>query len=116
MIITRADSGDDWTCLIRRGMLHSDTESVEHWNLAAGRTLDLAGLGVDETLIVLTGACTLDGRSMGPGSAAFAAERTGGLLTAEEPSTVLSVRTYAARASKALPPRVPELPENERAL
>lgn len=31
MIISIIDPDDYWSCLIRRGMLHSETESVEHW-------------------------------------------------------------------------------------
>lgn len=117
MIVTRVDPDDTWTCLVRRGMLHSETESVEHHRLRAGERLCFdAPHGVDELVVVLSGEVELEGGAAGPGSVVLVPEGVGGDLTARSPAALLSVRGLAARVTAALPPRVPELPVTERAV
>lgn len=117
MIVTRVDPDDTWSCLVRRGMLHSETESVEHHRLGAGERLSFdAPHGVDELVVVLSGEVDVDGGTAGPGSVVLVPEGAGGELTARVPTAVLSVRGLAARVTAALPPRVPELPVAERAV
>lgn len=64
MIISRAAGhqalagphGMGWRCLARRGMLHSECEVIDHWELDAGAAFDLNRcLGVEEMLLVVNG-------------------------------------------------------------
>ncbi|MTI46153.1 hypothetical protein JM93_00197 [Roseibium hamelinense] len=118
MIFKTVDQDDYWTCLIRRGMLHSDAESVEHWTLEGGRELEFPeGHGVDETIIVLSGRFQLESAVLEPGSAVFLGEVDGSVsLRSLQSGALLSVRVLSQRAISSLPARVPELPVHERAL
>lgn len=45
-----------WRCLARRGMLHSETESVDHLRLAAHTDFDLGGReGIETAWLVVAG-------------------------------------------------------------
>gem|GEM_PF-4156510 len=75
MIIMKVDQHDHWTCLVRRGMLHSETEAVEHWALILGERLQFPGNhGVDEAIVALSGEYTLGGTTLRPGMAALLKE------------------------------------------
>jgi mannose-6-phosphate isomerase-like protein (cupin superfamily) len=54
-----------WRCLARRGMLHSECESVDHVRLPAGAVLDTSGrAGVESAWFVVAG----DGVATGDGT------------------------------------------------
>lgn len=116
MIINTPDPADYWSCLIRRGMLHSETEAIEHWRLAPQQSLTLGDLGVHEAFIILSGQADVEGRKLSAGSVLLAAVQDQGTLRAETETILLSVRTYPETVTSNLPPRVPELPESERAI
>lgn len=116
MIISTLDQEDHWNCLIRRGMLHSETEAIEHWALAPGQTLNLGEQGVHEAFIVLSGEAEIQGQRLASGSLLLAPAHEPGFLTAISGTTLLSIRTYPDTVTRMLPPRVPELPESDRAI
>lgn len=116
MIIKAVDPEDYWSCLIRRGMLHSETESVEHWTLAPAQELHLGNHGVHEAVIVLSGTADYRGQTITAGAVLLAPAPEPGTLTATIGTEVLSIRTYPEHVTNLLPARVPELPEAERAI
>ena len=117
MIVTRVDQDDHWTCLVRRGMLHSETESIEHWSLAPGQELaPVPGSGVDEAFVVLSGRMAGDGGEAGPGGLLLVPDGSVVSWTAVEPTALLSVRVHPEALSRRLPPRVPQVPPHERHL
>ncbi|MET8975803.1 cupin domain-containing protein [Streptomyces sp. NPDC004539] len=104
-----------WSCLVRRGMLHSECEAVEHWTLPAGAVLAATPEhGVEEALLVLEGEPVLVTDS---GEHVLRAGRLvlvphgcrARLLTDRGPARLITVRALAASVSDRLPPRVPEL-------
>ncbi|WP_432536407.1 hypothetical protein [Kineococcus arenarius] len=108
---TRSTTGT-WHCLLRRGMLHSDCESVEHWHLHRGQQLHLhAGDAVEEMLLLRRGQLHLpDGRPLRAGQALFFDGRHDSWVRAGEGGAqVLSIRVLPSRLSACLPARVPEL-------
>ncbi|MEU6440173.1 hypothetical protein [Streptomyces sp. NPDC047046] len=107
-----------WQCLVRRGMLHSETEGIEHWQLPAGGTLEVrARHGVDEAVLVLSGSVRLvtsdREETLLCGHIALLPHGTEGSLHTQEPATVLTIRCLASAVATALPARVPELLSNE---
>lgn len=111
MIVTTVNA-DDWTCLVRRGMLFAECESVDWWQLTAEDSLLVkAAHGVEEAVIVLDGTATAqvggETLSLGTGQVLLLPHRTGAVLSGE--ATVLTVRAMPAAVSSALPPRIPEL-------
>ncbi|GGN44905.1 mannose-6-phosphate isomerase-like protein (cupin superfamily) [Actinoplanes campanulatus] len=67
MIVTRTARGSrtvartgeriDWRCLARRGMLHSECESIDHLRLAPGTEFALTGRsGLESVWLVVDGA------------------------------------------------------------
>ncbi|WP_426301207.1 hypothetical protein [Arthrobacter sp. R-11] len=116
MIISIIDPDDYWSCLIRRGMLHSETESVEHWALTPGQDLGLGNQGVHEAVIILTGAASYQGQNLTAGNMLLAPAGEAGTLTALTATQILNIRAYPEQVTKLLPARVPELPEAERAI
>lgn len=105
----------DWQCLVRRGMLHSECEAVEHWTLPAGARLQLnPAHGVEEALLVLDGELLISragGRTtVGAGQLALVPHGSEGDLRAgDRPARLITVRTLAAAVTDRLPPRIPEL-------
>ncbi|MFJ9721195.1 cupin domain-containing protein [Streptomyces sp. NPDC101209] len=105
----------DWQCLVRRGMLHSECEAVEHWTLPAGARLRLdPGHGVEEALLVLDGDLHISladgGTTVGAGQLALVPHGIEGDLRAgDRPVRLITVRTLAAAVTDRLPPRIPEL-------
>ncbi|MFF2300498.1 hypothetical protein [Arthrobacter sp. NPDC058127] len=116
MIISTIDTDDYWSCLIRRGMLHSETEAIEHWTLAPGQELRLGTHGVHEALLLLSGTATFSGETLAAGSLLLAPALQLATLTATTTTQVLSIRTYPGHVTRVLPARIPELPEAERAI
>lgn len=117
MIISTLDREDYWNCLIRRGMLHSETEAIEHWTLAPDEVLNFGDQGVHEALIVLSGEAEIQGQQpLAAGSLLLAPARELGTLRAVSETAVLSIRTYPETVTQHLPARIPELPESERAI
>ncbi|MGW7425177.1 cupin domain-containing protein [Streptomyces sp. NPDC054813] len=113
------DSGADataaWTCLVRRGMLHSECEAVEHWSLPRGAVLTADPRhGVEEALLVLEGEprlVTASGeRALRAGQLALIPHGCRARLVADRDAVrLISVRTLAASVTDRLPPRIPEL-------
>ncbi|TXS42140.1 cupin domain-containing protein [Streptomyces sp. uw30] len=112
---TPAATTADWQCLVRRGMLHSECEAVEHWTLPPGATLELtSGHGVEEALLVLDGelvvAAATGDRPVRAGQIALVPHGAEGRVRAgDDPVRLITVRTLAAAVSDRLPPRIPEL-------
>ncbi|QJS99292.1 hypothetical protein G9272_02385 [Streptomyces asoensis] len=108
-------SGADWTCLVRRGMLHSECESVEHWLLAPAAVLAATPRhGVEEAVLVLEGELSLSTtsgeHSVRAGQLALLPLGCAARLTAgPDPVRLITVRTLAAAVTDRLPPRIPEL-------
>jgi hypothetical protein len=116
MIISTLDREDYWNCLIRRGMLHSETEAIEHWTLAPDQVLNFGEQGVHEALVVLSGEAEIQGQPLAAGSLLLAPAHELSILRAVSETAVLSIRTYPETVTQHLPARVPELPESERAI
>jgi len=116
MIINTPDLADYWTCLIRRGMLHSETEAIEHWTLTPEQSLPLGDHGVHEAVIILSGEAEIEGRKLEAGSVLLTPAQETATLRAEMETILLSVRTYPETVTSNLPPRIPELPESERVI
>jgi hypothetical protein len=123
---SRTFAGDEsvaWRCLVRRGMLHSETESVDHVRLPAGAVFSPPGTdGVESAWLVLHGSGTAGGAAVGPGDVvlvpAGGAElragagdepRAGGvaLEAGADGLEFLWVAVLPAVVSGALPPRSP---------
>ncbi|MFF7635344.1 hypothetical protein ACFZB9_19640 [Kitasatospora sp. NPDC008050] len=114
-----------WNCLARRGMLHSECEAVDLWQLPPGdRLTHLAQDGVEEALFVLAGDGTALHSAALHGTALHGDQQQrllpGGLLllpAAEQVAVtagpdglrLLSVRVVPGALSDALPPRIPQL-------
>lgn len=116
MIITAPSPDDYWTCLVRRGMLHSETESIEHWTLVPEQTLSLGRYGVHETFVILSGETVFEGVKLLQGSVLVAEANEPGQLKAVVETTLVSIRTYPEKITQMLPQRIPELPESDRAI
>ncbi|MEU8080913.1 hypothetical protein AB0B31_36340 [Catellatospora citrea] len=102
----------DWTCLARRGMLHSDTEAVDHLRLRPGGRLDGRGRdGVAEAWFLLSGRARLPGgRSVGAGDLVLRPPGTVDELVAVEETQLLVLAVMPAEVSAVLPARRPEMP------
>ncbi|WFE57282.1 cupin domain-containing protein [Micromonospora sp. WMMD712] len=114
--VTAGDTQAGWQCLIRRGMLHSECESVEYWRLRPDAVLPVhAEHGVEEAILVLDGAAVLrvdDGTALraGRGAVLLVPHGTAGTVqAASSGARLVTVRVLAASVCRALPPRVPEL-------
>ncbi|WP_433686829.1 hypothetical protein ACQP0I_23605 [Micromonospora carbonacea] len=114
--VTAGDTWAGWQCLIRRGMLHSECESVEYWRLHADALLPVHGEdGVEEAILVLDGEVVLrvdDGAVLraGRGTVLLVPHGTVGTVRATSSGArLVTVRVLAASVCRALPPRVPEL-------
>ncbi|OFI39408.1 hypothetical protein BIU82_13835 [Arthrobacter sp. SW1] len=116
MIISTVDPDDYWSCLIRRGMLHSETESVEHFTLAPGQELHLGTQGVHEAAIILSGTTSYQDQDLTAGAVLLAPAGEQATLTAVAATTILNIRAYPEPVTTLLPARVPELPEAERVI
>ncbi|MCJ0871921.1 hypothetical protein [Streptomyces sp. AP-93] len=106
-----------WQSLIRRGMLFSECEGVEFWDLPEGATLPVrAEDGAEEAVLVLRGAVVFRAQgqpavSAGAGRLLLLPHGLAGALHAEGPGTALVVvRGLPAVVSRRLPERLPELP------
>lgn len=113
--VTAGETEAGWQCLIRRGMLHSECESVECWHLPVGGTLPVDPThGVEEAVLVLVGGVTFF-PDQGPPVRADAGQvlllpgGSTGEVRADGGSRLLTIRTLAESVSRALPPRIPEL-------
>lgn len=107
-----------WQCLVRRGMLHSETEGIEHWQLSQQSTLEIdARHGVDEAVLVLGGSVRLTTgateHTLLSGHLALLPHGTHGRLQTAQGATVLTIRCLADAVTTALPARVPELSSEE---
>ncbi|MFE5732115.1 cupin domain-containing protein [Streptomyces sp. NPDC056528] len=104
-----------WQCMVRRGMLHSECEAIEHWALPPGASLELTSdHGVEEALLVLDGELLVSSahgeQRVRAGHIALVPYGTEGTARAGgRPVRLLSVRALAPLVSDRLPPRVPEL-------
>jgi quercetin dioxygenase-like cupin family protein len=104
-----------WQSLARRGMLFSECESVEHWDLPLGAVIPVeAAHGVEEAVVVLTGTvtATVDGATVhaSAGTCLFIPAGSDGTLCAgTERTQLLSVRCLPAEIAARLPVRTPEL-------
>lgn len=115
MIVTPVETEDHWTCLARRGMLLSETESIEFWRLAPGDQMSFGQAhGVDEMIILLTGQLRFDGKVLKAGSVIMVPDGATNALSAMVHSTLISARALPDRIAQRLPPRIPELPVHER--
>lgn len=111
MIVTRAGE-QGWTCLARRGMLHSECEAVDLLVLEPGETLSRRGRdGIGEVWYVVAGtASTEDGTAVAAGSAlVIAPEDTASRLTAHDQTRLLTVSTLGDDTATRLPRRRPDL-------
>ncbi|MFK3735949.1 cupin domain-containing protein [Streptomyces sp. NPDC088090] len=106
-----------WQSLIRRGMLHSECEGVEYWDLPPGGVLEVrSDHGVEEAVLVLDGHLGLyeDGAETaraGAGDVLLVPHGIDGELRAgDRPTTAVTVRGLPAAVSARLPRRIPELP------
>ncbi|MED7948276.1 hypothetical protein [Streptomyces sp. BE303] len=104
-----------WSCLARRGMLHSETETVDLWRLPPGDTLlHEPHDGVEEALFVVAGTGTathgLDELPVTEGTLLLARHESEITVTAgPDGLRLLSTRVLPQRLSAALPPRIPQL-------
>lgn len=104
-----------WNCLARRGMLHSECEAVDLWQLPPGdRLTHLAQDGVEEALFVLAGDGTaLHGdqqqRLLPGGLLLLPAAEQVAVTAGPDGLRLLSVRVVPGALSEALPPRIPQL-------
>ncbi|MCH0566240.1 MULTISPECIES: cupin domain-containing protein [unclassified Streptomyces] len=104
-----------WTCLVRRGMLHSECEALEHWQLPPGAVLTSTPQhGVEEAVLVLDGELRLATDSakhtVRAGQLALLPHGTRARLVADRaPVRLLTVRTLTASVTDRLPDRIPEL-------
>ncbi|MFF5185331.1 cupin domain-containing protein [Streptomyces sp. NPDC000345] len=109
------DAAAAWTCLVRRGMLHSECEAVEHWLLPHGAVLTATPRhGVEEALLVLDGrllVTTASGeRAVRAGQLALIPHGCQARLVADSDAVrLITVRTLATSVTDRLPPRIPEL-------
>ncbi|WP_447002176.1 hypothetical protein ACRAKI_20815 [Saccharothrix isguenensis] len=109
-----------WRCLARRGMLHSETEIVDHLRVAPHDSLPHhADDVVEEALYVVAGGgeVVVGERALPvrPGHAVLLGpDETARLVAGPEGVELISLRTMPLRVSSALPPRVPELVEAHR--
>ena len=101
---------DAYTCLARRGMLHSETEAVDHLRLAAGAVLDGRGReGIAEAWFVVAGEGALaSGRSVAAGSLILRPAHTRDALTAATGLQLLILSVLPDELAGVLPPRSPE--------
>ncbi|MER7702191.1 hypothetical protein ABTX81_04710 [Kitasatospora sp. NPDC097605] len=104
-----------WSCLARRGMLHSETETFDLWRLPPGEQLaHEVRDGVEEALFVLSGTGTAtrgpDELPLAEGSLLLARHDSEVMVTAgPEGLRLLSTRVLPRALSSALPARVPQL-------
>lgn len=104
-----------WTCLVRRGMLHSECEAVEHWVLEPGAVLTSTPQhGVEEALLVLEGELALSTagaeHAVRAGQLALLPHGAQARLVAGRTTVrLITVRALAAPVTDRLPRRVPEL-------
>ncbi|MET9116703.1 cupin domain-containing protein [Streptomyces longwoodensis] len=104
-----------WSCLVRRGMLHSECEAVEHWVLEPGAVLSSTPQhGVEEALLVLEGELALttedSEHAVRAGQLVLLPHGAQARLVAGRTTVrLISVRVLAAPVTDRLPPRVPEL-------
>lgn len=115
---SRTSGGDAaamWACLVRRGMLHSECEAVEHWQLPPGGVLTSTPQhGVEEAVLVLNGELRFTTKSadrvLRAGQLALLPHGARARLTADGVrSRLLVLRTLTASVTDRLPSRVPEL-------
>ncbi|MET8698345.1 cupin domain-containing protein [Kitasatospora sp. NPDC058032] len=104
-----------WSCLARRGMLHSETETFDLWRLPPGeRLVHEVRDGVEEALFILSGTGTAtrgpDELPLSEGSLLLARHDSEVTVTAgPEGLRLLSTRVLPRALSTALPARVPQL-------
>ncbi|MEJ2858349.1 MULTISPECIES: cupin domain-containing protein [unclassified Saccharothrix] len=118
-----------WRCLVRRGMLHSETESVDHVRLPAGAAFAPPGTdGVESAWLVLHGSGTFTdhapsthalptepantagragSRAVGVGDVVLVPAGGARLVAGPEGLEFLWVAVLPAAVSGALPPRSP---------
>ncbi|MEV6723953.1 hypothetical protein AB0M94_23800 [Streptomyces xanthochromogenes] len=130
MIVSRAqgdvtvrvgDRSAQWQSLIRRGMLHSECEGVEYWDLRPGTRLEVrADHGVEEAVLVISGQLALFENEL-RSAVADAGDLLliphgvdGELRTGDHPATAVMVRGLPAAVASRLPRRIPELPPTGR--
>ena len=114
MIITEVNPHESWVCLARRGMLFSETESIEFFRLNEG---DRFSFSHDELLLVLHGKLKLSSTPVRRNGVILISDKEEGHMTALDDNTiVLSVTGYALRITSQLPKRVPELDSENRTL
>lgn len=117
MILTSVPVGAQWTCLARRGMLMSETEAIEYHVLDQGAGLAFVPQhGVDEAIVLLAGNATLAGQKLETGQLALVPQGTAAHLTMTRSGTLLSIRILPDRIARQLPPRIPELPVDDRTI
>lgn len=101
-------SGSAWQCLVRRGMLFSECESIEYVSLPRGKRYAVGEFsGTEEAVLVLGGSLVAGGRRLQAGDVLVT--RSPEILNATEPSEVILIVVLGHSASLALPPRIPEL-------
>ncbi|WP_204474162.1 hypothetical protein [Actinomyces naeslundii] len=118
MIITEVNPHESWVCLARRGMLFSETESIELFRLNEGDRFSFShDSGVDELLLVLHGKLKLYSTPVRRNGVILISDKEEGYITALDDNTiVLSVTGYALRITSQLPKRIPELDSENRTL
>jgi len=117
MIITPIDEMEAWTCLARRGMLFSETESVDFWRFEVGDGIEFGAChGIDELIVVLAGSIEIAGRTLDAGMLAFISDGTDATLKAHKRAEILTVRVVPDQLTMLMPPRIPELPKYERSI
>ncbi|MFC5719943.1 cupin domain-containing protein [Streptomyces gamaensis] len=119
-LLTAKAPDAEWTCLARRGMLHSECEAVDLLRLAPGAVVRHGPAeGVEQALYVLAGRGEAEEggtvRELAPGALLLAPHDGRVAVRAlGEGLELLTVRVLPAGAVGRLPARVPELPEEQR--
>jgi hypothetical protein len=100
-----------WSCLARRGMLHSECEAVDRWDLEPGATIDARGRdGVCELWFVVAGQGRLEsGRAVAAGDVVLRGPATTETLTTISDMCLLIIAVLPRSTTQRLAARSPVL-------
>ncbi|WP_156755606.1 cupin domain-containing protein [Actinokineospora pegani] len=116
--LSRTQDGNAWRCLARRGMLHSECESVDYLRLPPGGARDVRGSdGVDAVWFVLAGEGEFDGGAgapvlLRPGDLLLWSGGSGGTVRNHRTDhlELLALAVLPTAVTDRLPARVPLIP------
>jgi hypothetical protein len=108
--------GRAWRCLARRGMLHSECEVIDHWELDTGAVFELNRCnGIEELVLVVSGHGVLHQPEQPPRDVRASQlilapyDTSATLVAGPAGMALLSIQGMPAHISAVLPPRVPEV-------